>query len=261
MEDRMLIPIGSIILLCIPSMMQDAGSKAADEEAHFRKYLAEEIRLGMLPELRRFNQSGSRDWGHMTEKKIIIPAVEKKIFGKRVVFTPRIEKTVKYKDGDWHRYKAEANDPDLNLKVEVLDFKEPARDQATFTVKLQAKLNVRGDVAFYRLDVGAEIPVEATTDLELIADCRADLTRGGEATDIVLKIQPRDLSAQNVRMTRLGRLGGDEARKAGDLLRELFADDLKKKQDELLNHAKDEIQKAVLHARVKSILIDVLLDH
>jgi len=51
------------------------ASPRADEEDQFRQYLAEEIHLGMLPELRQFKQLGSRNWGHMMETKIIIPGV------------------------------------------------------------------------------------------------------------------------------------------------------------------------------------------
>ena len=169
-----MVSISSVVLLFLTSTAQVAGGRPCDEQAQYRKYLAKEIRLGMLPELKKFRQSGSRDWGRMGEKKIIIPAVEKTVFGKRIVVTPRIEQTVKVKDGDWYRYTAEADDPDHNLKVKVLDFQEPARNRATFSVKIQSKLRVRGDVAFYRLDVGAEIPVEATADLVLAADCRAE---------------------------------------------------------------------------------------
>ena len=253
-------PICFVILMGLAFTAQEARGDHTKEEAQFRKFLAEEIRHGLLPELRKFKQSGSRDWGRMAEKKIIIPAVEKTVLRKRIVITPKIEKTVKYKDGDWHRYTAEADDPDRNLKVEILDFKEPTKDRATFSVKIQAKLKVRGDVAFYRLDVGAEIPVEAKADLVLVADCRADLTRKGEETDIVLKVKPRELKAPEIVMTRLGPLRGDDVRKAGDLLRQLFGDDFNKQRDDLLNQAKDQIRKAVVQTQVKSVLLDVLLD-
>jgi len=37
-----------------------------------------------------------------------------------MVVTPRIDQNVKYKHGDWHRYTAEADDPDRNLKGDAL---------------------------------------------------------------------------------------------------------------------------------------------
>ena len=164
----------------------------------------------------------------------MIPAVEKSVFGRRIVITPRIEKSVKYKDGDWHRYTAEADELRENLKFEIVEFRKLERDEASFTVKVRAKLKIRGDVAFYRLDVGAEIPVGGSADLVLLLDCRAKLKPRDGSKDVSLEVLPRKVEIPRIVMTKLGPLKGDEARKAGDLLRGLFADDFKKKQDEIV---------------------------
>ena len=60
--------------LCFGVMWLGPCAIATADEAEARNLLADEIRVRLLPELEKFKQSGSRDWGRMAEKKIIIPA-------------------------------------------------------------------------------------------------------------------------------------------------------------------------------------------
>lgn len=263
---RMLVGLTFCFLLCLSLCAADAPPKAAppptaDEEAQFRKFLSEELRLQLLPELSKFKHSGSQDWDRTTEKKIVIPAVEKTIAGKRIVITPRREFVIKYKDGDWLRYTATADEPDKTLQVEVLDFKQPDAQNVKFTVRLRGRAKADVDVKFYRLDVKLlELNGTVGADVTLLADCHATLKRNQDLTDVELKIEPRELETPNVELTRLGPLRGNEARKAGELLKELLGKDYRAGRDKLAEAAKGKIRQAVLKARVKNILLDLLLD-
>lgn len=248
------------ILLALASPGDDVAPATGGDEARLRAFLAEEIRRGMLPDLVKFSQKGGQNWGHMAEKRVVIPAVEGKVLGRRVVVTPRREETVKYKDGEWVRYTASFDDPERNLKVEVLDFRPDGTAAARFTVRLQARLKVDGDVAIYRLDVGAQGPFSTTADLVLLADCRATVSRAGDSADVELKVEPRELNAPEVVLTRLGPFGGEDARKLGAMLRGAFAGDFRSKRDALLDEAKRAIRQATIKSRVKALLVDILLD-
>jgi len=230
------------------------------EEVQFRGFLSSEIRRELLPKVQKFSQAGSKNWGNTAEKRIVIPAIEGKVLGRRVVITPRREEVIKYKDGEWVRYQAVADNPDQTLQVEILNFQQPKQSEVRFKVRSTVRIKVEGDVAFYRLDVGAQAPFSVSADLLLVADCHATLDRTQDPVDVVLKVEPKTFETSTIVLNRLGPIQGNEAQALGKLLQDIFKVDLDKQRADWEGKAKKAIGEATISTKVKPLLINLMLD-
>ena len=192
------------------------------------------VRQEILEGLKSEYQS-QHHWGQQTEKK------EVKVRGKW--FDPRLEKTTKeVNDGLWQRFVTTVVEPDR-------EFADPGRANPhhaptawRFRSFVQAKVSGRGQFERWKKGVRLfDVSTDADATVKAHIECQVAIRRepGQLVDDVVLdpQVTAIELELVDLDLKRIGKLGHDVSRELGDALRPTIAEELVRREPQIVERA------------------------
>jgi hypothetical protein len=191
------------------------------------------VRQEILDGLKSEYQSQHR-WGQQTESK------EVKVRGKW--FEPHLEKTTKeVNDGLWQRFVTTVVEPDQNLKTHVEQIRATP-DGVAFSLAAQAKVSGRGQFERWRKGIQLfDVSTDADATVKAHIQCAVAIRRepGRLVDDVLLdpQVTAIELELIDLDLKRIGKLGHDVSRELGDALRPTIADELVRREPQIVERA------------------------
>ncbi|HEY1786141.1 MAG TPA: hypothetical protein VGG30_11350 [Pirellulales bacterium] len=191
------------------------------------------VRQEILEGLKSEYQS-QHHWGQQTESKRV------KLRGKW--FDPRLEKTTKeVNDGLWQRFVTTVVEPDRNLQTRVEQIRTTA-DGVAFSLAVQARVSGRGQFERWHKGVRLfDVSSDADATVNAHVECQVAIRRepGRLVDDVVLdpRVTAIQLELVDLDLKRIGKLGHDVSRELGDALRPTIANELVRREPQIIERA------------------------